>query len=119
MMILNRLMPIQEAPEEIRQHSLFQLYLHCDSIMQKSRKKVKKKNVKYFFLLKLIIGKIIIELNKQETKKLTRLRKSLYRMLYPQTTNSEKDDDEKEVNVYFRKITVGAENELVYKATCH
>ncbi|XP_043484400.1 uncharacterized protein LOC122512565 [Leptopilina heterotoma] len=86
-MILNKLMPIQDAPEDIRKHSLFQLYVQCESIIQNTSKK--------------------------ETRKLTRLRKSLYRMLYPNATNSEKDELDKEENVHLKKITNGAETEIV------
>lgn len=87
MMILNKLMPIQDAPEDIRKHSLFQLYVQCESIIQNTSKK--------------------------ETRKLTRLRKSLYRMLYPNAKNSEKDELDKEENVHFKKNLNGAETEMV------
>lgn len=40
-MILNRLIPVQEAPEDIRQYPIFQLYLYCDAIKSARRKRVK------------------------------------------------------------------------------
>ena len=39
-MILNRFIPVQEAPEEIREFALFKLLIYCDTLMEKKRKKV-------------------------------------------------------------------------------
>lgn len=41
-MILNRLISIHDAPIEIRQYPLFQLYLYCDAIVAEKHKKVSK-----------------------------------------------------------------------------
>ena len=39
-MILNQLIPVHEAPEDIKQYPLFQLYLYVDAIINIKRKKV-------------------------------------------------------------------------------
>ena len=40
MMILNRFIPVQDAPAEIRRYPLFQLYLYCDAIIEAKHKRV-------------------------------------------------------------------------------
>ncbi|XP_008214900.1 uncharacterized protein LOC103317755 isoform X2 [Nasonia vitripennis] len=62
-MILNRFIPVQEAPSEIRQYPLFQLYLYCDAIIEQRRRKRVAKKVK--------------------------ISKSLYRLLYPEKITDE------------------------------
>ncbi|KAK0178735.1 hypothetical protein PV327_007598 [Microctonus hyperodae] len=85
-MILNRLISIHDAPIEIRQYPLFQLYLYCDAIVAEKRKKYSHKQKKSAA--------------------------SLYRILYPVDKVEEKSDvDEKEI--YMKRIYVDGVPELI------
>ncbi|XP_063974543.1 uncharacterized protein LOC135161158 [Diachasmimorpha longicaudata] len=86
MMILNRLIPVQEAPLEIRRYPLFQLYLYCDAIIEEKRKKRSPKQIK--------------------------IAQSLYRNLYPHLETEEKLGAE-ETEVYMKRITVNGSPELI------
>ncbi|XP_011304948.1 uncharacterized protein [Fopius arisanus] len=86
MMILNRLIPVQEAPVEIRRYPLFQLYLYCDAIIEEKRKKRSPKQIK--------------------------IAQSLYRNLYPHTETEEKLGTE-ETEVYMKRVHVNGSPELV------
>ncbi|KAH0567170.1 uncharacterized protein LOC123262161 [Cotesia glomerata] len=86
MMILNRLISVNEAPAEIRQYPLFQLYLYCDAIVEQKRMK--------------------------HSYKKRKIASSLYHILYPDAKTEKKiSDDEKEV--YMKRVYVDGVPELV------
>ncbi|XP_014297336.1 uncharacterized protein LOC103575222 [Microplitis demolitor] len=86
MMILNRLISVNEAPAEIRQYPLFQLYLYCDAIVEQKR-------------------------NKHSSKK-RKIASSLYHILYPdENSNKKSDEDDKEI--YMKRVYVDGIPELV------
>ncbi|XP_043270955.1 uncharacterized protein [Venturia canescens] len=87
MMILNRLIPVQDAPPEIRRYPLFQLYLYCDSIIEARQKKRSPKHVK-------IVA-------------------SLHGMLYPETKPTEEDSDNEEEEIYMKRVIVNGVEQLV------
>ncbi|XP_034950708.1 uncharacterized protein [Chelonus insularis] len=84
-MILNRLISVHEAPAEIRQYPLFQLYLYCDAIVEQKRKK--------------------------HTSKQKKMKKSLYNMLYPDQKKEKSNNEEKEI--YMKRIYVDGVPELI------
>ncbi|XP_057326540.1 uncharacterized protein LOC130668324 isoform X2 [Microplitis mediator] len=86
MMILNRLISVNEAPAEIRQYPLFQLYLYCDAIVEQKR-------------------------NKHSSKK-RKIASSLYHILYPDE-NSDKNSDEDDKEIYMKRVYVDGIPELV------
>lgn len=63
MMILNRLISVNEAPAEIRQYPLFQLYLYCDAIVEQKRIKVLTIYIKYTFIIYHPIDKQLIKIH--------------------------------------------------------
>ncbi|XP_033215807.1 uncharacterized protein LOC117172121 isoform X1 [Belonocnema kinseyi] len=86
-MILNRLIPVQEAPEDIKQYPIFQLYLYCDAI----------KNAK----------------RKRRSRKMVRIRESLYQLLYPREKGTESAEDDAEEELCMKRIKVNEETQLV------
>ncbi|XP_012274927.1 uncharacterized protein LOC105696782 [Orussus abietinus] len=86
-MILNRLIPVQEAPPEIKKYPLFQLYLYCDAIIEERRRK-------------------------RQPKK-TKITKSLYNLLYPEEKDEEGEEEDKDEEIYMRKVYVNGEPQLI------
>ncbi|XP_044007223.1 uncharacterized protein LOC122851821 isoform X1 [Aphidius gifuensis] len=85
MMIVNRLIPVQEAPIEIKKYPLFQLYLYCDSIIREKRKKRSTKQIK--------------------------IAQSLYRLLYPVKVEEETKNQEK--YAYMKRVHIDGVPELI------
>ncbi|XP_024939200.1 uncharacterized protein LOC107266164 isoform X2 [Cephus cinctus] len=86
-MILNRLIPVQEAPMELRKYPLFQLYLYCDAIIEEKRKR--------------------------RIPKKARMTESLYRLLYPDEKNDEEVNEDDEEEIYMKTVYINGSPELV------
>ncbi|XP_046736405.1 uncharacterized protein LOC124405506 isoform X2 [Diprion similis] len=90
-MILERLIPVQEAPEELRRYPLFQLYLYCDAIIEeKQRKRMPKK---------------------------VHVTNSLYQMLYPDNTGDKVEEEAEDDEVYMKTEVVHGAQKLVPMTT--
>ncbi|XP_048509026.1 uncharacterized protein LOC105689928 isoform X2 [Athalia rosae] len=86
-MILERLIPVQEAPDELRKYPLFQLYLYCDAIIEeKQRKRMPKK---------------------------VRVTDSLYQLLYPENKGNEAEEDNANDEIYMKTVVVNGAQKLI------
>ncbi|KAJ8673952.1 hypothetical protein QAD02_005214 [Eretmocerus hayati] len=88
LLILNRFIPLDEAPPEIHEYPLFQLYQYCDSIMGKPSEKRKPKKVK--------------------------IPRSLYRLMYPVEICKTPDSGDEDEDMTMKEITVDGVTRMVF-----
>ncbi|XP_014219061.1 uncharacterized protein LOC106647266 [Copidosoma floridanum] len=86
-LVLKRFISIQEAPAEIRQYPLFQLYSHCDSIIEQHRAK--------------------------DTSKKVKIPASLYRMLYPHPSSENFEEEEGHEDVPLKEVLIDGQPVMV------